>query len=208
MTSDLFYEALARRRGYTNPNNHDFCEGCGETPNNADEAYRRGIGESVLALNGAGTCQDCAENICQVSLQDWNGNQCCKPAVGDMIYDGYGLKNSAWVTSGEAHLTGSEKIVRMCGLHMGVITSAIKRSERNEADRIARREAAEADNKRDNETRYLLGNITLLYPDVAENMRINWSGKVEIDVAELTALIHAVELRYFKNAKEAYRGTK
>ena len=207
MTSDLFYEALARRRGYTNPNNHDFCEGCGETPYNADES--RQVGDSVLGLNGAGTCQNCAENICQVSLQDWNGNQCCKPAAGDMVYDGYTMNNSAWVMrSAVSTLHSSDKIVRMCAFHMSVINKSIKKSERDEADRIARREAAEAANVRDDAARDQLDEIALLYPGVAENMRIGWSGKVEIDLAELAALIHAVGVRNFKNAKAAYEATK
>ena len=210
MTSDLFYETLQRRRGYTNPNNHDFCEGCGETPYNADES--RQVGDSVLGLNGAGTCQNCAENICQVSLQDWNGNQCCKPAAGDMIYDGYSLKNTAWtITSAEPvknTFLGRETIVRMCAFHMSVINSAIKRSEQYEIDRTARRDSLKAAAKRDNAAQKQLDEITLLYPDVAESMRIGIRGKVEIDVAELAALIHAVGLRNFHNAKEAYEGTK
>ena len=91
---------------------------------------------------------------------------------------------------------------------MGVITSAIKRSERDEADRIARREAAEDRNVRDDAAQKQLDEITLLYPDVAENMRIGFRGKVEIDIAELAALIHAVGVRNFKNAKAAYEVSK
>ena len=129
-----------------------------------------------------------------------------------MIYDGYSLKNTAWtITSAEPvknTFLGRETIVRMCAFHMSVINSAIKRSEQYEIDRTARRDSLKAAAKRDNAAQKQLDEITLLYPDVAESMRIGIRGKVEIDVAELAALIHAVGVRNFKNAKAAYEVSK
>ena len=143
MTSDLFYETLARRRGYTNPNTHDFCEGCGDTPYNG---YASRNDKNVLALNGAGTCQNCAENICQVELQDWDGNQCCKPAVGDMQFDSYSLSVAANKVIYDFENNTEDgsviNLVRMCGLHMGVINKAVKKHYDETARIIAEKERA------------------------------------------------------------------
>ena len=209
MTSELFYEALARRRGYTNPNNHDFCEGCGETPYNG---YASRNDKNVLALNGAGTCQNCAENICQVELQDWDGNQCCKPAVGEMQFDGYSLSVAANKVIYDFEKNTEDgsviNLVRMCGLHMGVINKAVKKYYDTTARIIADKERAIEASKQRRIANEKLDEIKLQYPGVAESMRIGYRGQVEVQLDELSNLLHAVGLRNFHNAKEAYEGTK